>query len=119
MTGSQLSRAASASAAFDIGEPQRRGIRLARRPEPVEPVRRHGLLFRRGPVGDDAQFRIDLHRVRVYDDAAELLRQLQRERRLAAGRRPADQHRFDVARFIHPQLCLCLRPRYNPARAFI
>ena len=58
----------------------------------VEPVRRTRLLFRRRPRRDDAQIAIDLHGIGVDDDAAGLLRQFERQGRLAAGGRPCDKH---------------------------
>ena len=59
----------------------------------VEPMRHARLLRRRRPRGDDAQIAIDLHGIGIDDDAAELLRQRERQRRLAAGGRPCDKHR--------------------------
>ena len=89
-----------------IREPQRRRIRLARGPEPIKPVWRGGLVGGRGPVRDDAQLGVDLHGVGVDDDAAELARQFQGKRRLAARRRAADQHRSCIVLHIHPIICL-------------
>ena len=87
-----------------IREPQRGGIRLARRPEPVKPVRRARLVGGCWPVRDDAQLGVNLHEIGVDDDAAKLARQFHGKRRLPARRRPADQYRSCVAnRFFHPR----------------
>jgi uncharacterized protein (DUF433 family) len=51
----------------------------------IEPVRHARLVDGRRPRGDERQVAIDLHRIGVDHDAAELLRQGQRQRRLAAG----------------------------------
>ena len=58
----------------------------------IEPVRRARLLLQRRPRRDDAEIAIDLHGIGVDDDAAGLLRQFERQRRLAAGGRPCDKH---------------------------
>ena len=58
----------------------------------IEPVRRAGLLLHRRPRRDDAEIAIDLHGIGVDDDAAGLLRQFERQGRLAAGGRPCDKH---------------------------
>ena len=58
----------------------------------IEPVRRAGLLLHRRPRRDDAEIAIDLHGIGVDDDSAGLLRQFERQGRLAAGGRPCDKH---------------------------
>ena len=65
-----------------------RGVAMA-----VQPVRNARLVVRRRPRGNDAQIAINLHGIRIDDDAAASFGQCQRERRLAAGRRPCDKHR--------------------------
>ena len=65
-----------------------RGVAMA-----VQPVRNARLVVRRRPRGNDAQVAIDLHGIRIDDDAAAFFGQRQRQRRLAAGRRPCDKHR--------------------------
>src|SRR5205823_3636599 len=45
------------------------------------------------PRGQDPQIAIDLHGIRVDDDAVELLRERRREARLAARGRACDKHR--------------------------
>ena len=89
-----------------IRKPKRGGIRLARGPEPVKPVRRARLLGGGWPVRDDAKLGINLHGIGVDDDAAQLARQLQRKRRLAARRRPADQHRSCVVCLVHSSFAI-------------
>ena len=58
----------------------------------IEPVRRARLFLHCRPSRDDAQIAIDLHGIGVDDDAAALLRQFERQGRLAAGGRPCDKH---------------------------
>ena len=59
----------------------------------VQQMRNARFLRRRRTRGDDAQIAIHLHGVGIDDAAAELFRQGQRQRRLAAGGRPCDKHR--------------------------
>ena len=82
----------------DILEPAPDRIVLRRVHMAVEPVRHARLLLRRRPRRDDAQVAIDLHRIRIDDRAADLARQRQRQRRLAARGRPCDKHRLLVRR---------------------
>src|SRR6516165_9233121 len=58
----------------------------------VEPVRYALFLVRRGPRGNDAQIAINLHGIRVDDDAAQLCRELERQSRLAARRRACNEN---------------------------
>src|SRR5690606_30757402 len=69
----------------------------------IKPVRYACFLFRRRPRRDDSQVTVDLHGVRIDDYTAEPLRNLQRQRRLAAGSRPCNKHRFNgiVHRMTH------------------
>ncbi len=60
----------------------------------IQPMRRSRFILRRGTRGDDPQVAINLHGIRVDDDAAGGLRKSERQRRLAAGRWPCDKHRF-------------------------
>ena len=64
----------------------------------VEPVRRSFLLGRCRPGGDDAQVAIHLHGIGIDDRAAVLLRERERQRRLAACGRSGNE---DDARFTH------------------
>ena len=58
----------------------------------VEPVRYALFLVRRGPRGNDAQITINLHGIRVDDDAAQLCREFERPSRLAARRRACNEN---------------------------
>ena len=64
-----------------------RGVDMA-----IEAVRNLCLFLRRRPRRDHPQVAIHLHGIGIDDDAAGFLRQLERQRRLAAGGRPCDKH---------------------------
>ena len=57
----------------------------------VEPVRRLRLLLWGRSRGEDAQVAVDLHRIRVDDQAAEPRREVEGERRLARGGRACNE----------------------------
>ena len=84
---------------LDIREPAPDRIVLRRIDMAIEPVRHARLLLRRRPRRDDAQVAIDLHRVGIDDRAADLPRQRERQRRLAARGRPCDKHRLSGGHF--------------------
>src|SRR5205807_8199481 len=58
----------------------------------VEPMRNFGLFLGRRSRGQNAKLAINLHRIGIDDDPMPLARQSERERRLAARRRPCDKH---------------------------
>ena len=97
----------------DIREPAPDRIVLRRVHMAIEPVRHPRLLLRRRPRRDDAQVAIDLHRIRIDDRAADLARQRQRQRRLAARGRPCDKHRLLVRRSAMTHVATLIS---NPAR---
>src|SRR5262249_12104482 len=55
-------------------------------------------LIHRRPRCQYAQIAVDLHGIRVDDDAATSARKPERQRRLAAGGRPCDKHGLDPGR---------------------
>ena len=75
-----------------ILKPKSRGVSLAGWPEPVKAVRCRGFVLGRRPVRYNAQLGINLHGIRVDDDAAKFLGQFQGERGLAAGGRACDKN---------------------------
>ena len=60
---------------------------------PEQPVRRAGLVRRVGAGGQHAPVGEDLDRVGIHDDPAVAFGDRDRQRRLARGGRPGDQHR--------------------------
>ena len=62
--------------------------------ETIEPVIRRQFIFGRRPRREQMQIAIDLHRIGIDDHPARLLRQTERESRLAACCRTCNEHRI-------------------------
>lgn len=73
------------------------GGRLRRRAHAVKPMRHTLFLFRRRPRGKDPKLAIELHRIRIDDDAADPFGEPGGECRLAGGGWPGDDDGMPVA----------------------
>ena len=100
---------------FDVAAPAADRIILCRINKAIEPVRYALFLCRRWTRCNDAQVAIHLHRIGIDDDATEPLRQLKRQRRLAAGGRPCNKHALDWYRASHDS---CRDPDRDRRRGF-
>ena len=80
-------------------EPGSGGERLGRWQNAIEPVRNPSLIAGIGTRRDKPQFAIELHGIRVDDDAIRPFGQLNSQGRLAAGGRPGYQDRASRIRF--------------------
>ena len=64
----------------------------------IEPMRYARLFVPGRSRRDDAKVAVDLHGIRIDDDAAGFFREFERQRRLAAGGRPCDKHGLNAFR---------------------